>query len=424
MKIHGTVAPGFESVKALYTQQMTRLAERNTQLCIYVGDECVVDLWASAIDDEQWNGDSLTNVFSSGKSLESILLAMLADRGLLDFNKRVTDYWPEYGKNGKAAFTVADIMRHEGGLAAFDTSLKLADFTTNNIKQNSMGEIIAAQTPRFRNGEENRRSYHGLTRGWIANEIFRRIEPNGRTMGEFLQAEVNAPLGTDIFIAMSEEEFKQRVTEVKMLGSFFQLRQSFLPRRFRRTDFNFFQLIYRLLKMAPVLLASDTRGTPPPVENAPMLEMFINPKFSRCETPSAAAKASARGLAKLAAVMADGGSLGEQTLMKADAWNALHHDATWRNMVGTHLAFTQGGLAEYNNHPSHTGTLDRGMNEGREGFYGWMGFGGSLFQWHPEYRIGFGYVPTSLNSHDLTNARGKVYQTEVMRCVEKLAANK
>lgn len=49
-----------------------------------------------------------------------------------------------------------------------------------------------------------------------------------------------------------------------------------------------------------------------------------------------------------------------------------------------------------------------------------MGFGGSIFQWHREHEIGFGYVPTSLHALDLFNERGKEYQREVLRCVEKL----
>jgi hypothetical protein len=49
-----------------------------------------------------------------------------------------------------------------------------------------------------------------------------------------------------------------------------------------------------------------------------------------------------------------------------------------------------------------------------------MGLGGSLFQWHPQYKIGFGYVPTSLNVLDLLNERGKAYQTEVLGCIEAM----
>ena len=101
MVIEGTVAPGFESVKQLYEHNMRSLAERNTQLCVYVGEERVVDLWASAVDDATFSPDSLVNVFSSGKSLEAILLAMLVDRGLLDYDATIAHYWPEFGAKGK-----------------------------------------------------------------------------------------------------------------------------------------------------------------------------------------------------------------------------------------------------------------------------------------------------------------------------------
>ena len=64
--------------------------------------------------------------------------------------------------------------------------------------------------------------------------------------------------------------------------------------------------------------------------------------------------------------------------------------------------------------------LERAFNTGREGYYGWMGFGGSIFQWHPEQEIGFAFVPTALHVLDLLNERGKVYQAEVVRCVLRL----
>jgi hypothetical protein len=87
--IEGTVAPGFESVRELYEHNMQTFEERNTQLCIYDKGERVVDLWASAVGDEQFTPDSLVNVFSSGKSLESIALASLVGKGHLDLRPAV-----------------------------------------------------------------------------------------------------------------------------------------------------------------------------------------------------------------------------------------------------------------------------------------------------------------------------------------------
>ena len=421
MIIHGTVAPGFESVKALYEHNMKTLAERNTQLCIYQGDECVVDLWASAIEDESFSADSLVNVWSSGKSLEPILLGMLIDRGLLDLNKAISDYWPEFGQQEKDKLTIADLMRHEAGLASFDQSIDSADLHTSAIKENKISKIIERQAAKFRKGADNQREYHAVTRGWVANEVFRRVEPNGRTMAEFLREEVSQPLNADVYIALKEEELT-RISPVKMLGIGFQLVQSFIPRFFgRRMELNFLQILAKIARLLPGLSSTTIRSAPPPITGMKKLEVVNTPIVAMGETPSAGSKCSARGLAKLASVMANGGALHGVQLMGDDAYNAIHGNPIWRNMLAMDVAFTQGGLAAFSKRGSEDSVLTQGLNYGREGFFGWMGLGGSIFQCHPEYKIGFGYVPTSLNVLDLVNERGKAYQTEVLRCVEKLS---
>jgi CubicO group peptidase (beta-lactamase class C family) len=100
-RIEGTVAPGFESVKALYEHKMRTLAERETQLCVYHGEKKVVDLWASCAGDTSFSPDSLINVFSSGKSLAAIAIASLVAKGLLSYSSKIIDYWPEFGGSNK-----------------------------------------------------------------------------------------------------------------------------------------------------------------------------------------------------------------------------------------------------------------------------------------------------------------------------------
>ena len=102
---------------------MASSKEINAQLCIYVGEECVVDLWSSVTDDPNFGPDSLVNVFSSGKSLESIAIAMLVDRGLIDYDDAISKHWPEFAKESKHSITLADLMRHESGLANFTQSI-------------------------------------------------------------------------------------------------------------------------------------------------------------------------------------------------------------------------------------------------------------------------------------------------------------
>ena len=124
----------------------------------------------------------------------------------------------------------------------------------------------------------------------------------------------------------------------------------------------------------------------------------------------------------LAAVMANNGKLGEQRLLGEQAYEALHSAPVPRSMMALDTTFTQGGLATFPATKTTDNALTRGLNQGREGFYGWMGLGGSIFQWHPQKRIGFAYVPTSLNVLDLANERGKSYQAEVVKCLASLGA--
>ena len=138
-------------------------------------------------------------MFSSGKTIAAIVVAMMVDKGLLSYDKKVVEYWPEFGKNGKNEITLADVLRHESGLQNFNHTVKWSDFSRDGIKDNLMGNIIEELEPIFPtkelgvsnpDGTETRRAYHGLTRGWILNEIVRRVDPQKRTIGEILENEV------------------------------------------------------------------------------------------------------------------------------------------------------------------------------------------------------------------------------------------
>ena len=421
-QIQGTVAPGFESVKEVYEHEMQTMAEKNTQLCVYHKGEKVVDLWASTTNDAKFSPDSIVNIFSSGKSLEAIAIASLVGRGLLDYKAKIADYWPEFGANGKGELTVAELMRHEAGMAAFDTSLDAEDLLVENIKSNRVGKVIEGHRLRFRKGSRSRREYHAITRGWIVNELFRRVDPGGRTVGEYLREEISSPLEADAIIGVKQAEL-DRISKVWPLGFVFQFLQSLRPKILgRKIKHSFFQILGRLLKILPGFRHATTRGAPPPYKGMKGIGYFNEPIVAMGETPSAAANCSARGLAKIAAMMSAGGKWAEREFLSEEAWQAMHDDPVEAEMGFGATNFTQGGVNLFTEVSAKSSGLDRAFNVGREGFYGWMGFGGSIFQWHPRHEIGFGFVPTSLHVVDILNERGKTYQAEVLRCVEKLKA--
>lgn len=448
LSIQGTVAPGFESVHRLYEYNMRTLAERNTQLCVYHNGKRVVDLWASAIGDTDFSADTLVNVFSSGKSLEAIALASLVDKGLLDYNARIIDYWPAFGGSGKAALTVAELMRHEAGLATFNTSLNPQDLLAENIKMNKIGRVIESESQNYSNAGPGKREYHAMTRGWIVNEVFRRVDPAGRTIGEFLREDISEPMQTDVIIGVRNTEL-DRIADVVPLGFGFQLLESLKPKFLRKMENNLFQILAKLILFLPMLRNSRGKRAPAPLKgmgeikltdhpasgNATLnqditpsgtntefsgLNFFNEPTFRMGETPSANANCTARGLAKLAAMMSAGGVWEGDQYLSETAWKALHDHPVVAAMGTNKFTFTQGGVAHFAEPSQPSTSMERALNTGREGFYGWMGLGGSIFQWHPQHCIGFGYVPTSLNFLDLVNERGKTYQAEVLKCIDNL----
>merc|ERR1712002_1067911 len=88
-KVEGSVAPGYEAVREMFEENFKAGREDNAQLCVYVGEEMVVDLWGYS-SDTNYDGDTLTNVFSSTKSLTSICMAMLVDQGLIKYTDKIT----------------------------------------------------------------------------------------------------------------------------------------------------------------------------------------------------------------------------------------------------------------------------------------------------------------------------------------------
>ncbi len=421
LEIHGEVKKGFEPVRRLFARNMSTMAEDEAQLCVYVGEEKVVDLWAAESNEQNFDADSLVNVFSSGKSLESIAIALLAQRGLLDYNTRIIEYWPEFATGGKEDITVADLMRHEAGLSSLNVSIPPEYFHRENLKQNKIGEILADHPASIKKDEHYRREYHALTRGWIANEIVRRVHPEGKTIGEMLQEQVFNTLEVDVRIGLSKEEL-ERVSPIKLLslGRHFRhtLRPDFLGRKVKH---NILDLTRNLMPLVARARRNGTRTQSPPFTGmetmADLGSLFNDPSLRQGETPSANAHASARGLAKLGAMLANQGTLGNREIMSQESWNDMHANPVSRYMLLT-THFSQGGVNHYRL-PALSSHMDRSGNKGREGFWGWMGLGGSIFQWHPEHKIGFGFVPTRLHALDFMNERGKAYQAEVLKCVAR-----
>ena len=103
---------------------------------------------------------------------------MLVDRGLLDYDKPVADYWPEFSQGNKERVTVGDLMSHAGGVHGVSKRISLSVM----LEQGEQLSQILAATPlddrTWR--QKGNQGYHGITRGLYANELVKRVDPKGR----------------------------------------------------------------------------------------------------------------------------------------------------------------------------------------------------------------------------------------------------
>ncbi len=105
-------------------------------MCVYFGPEKVVDLWGSTADSPNatfYGPDTLQSVCSSTKCLTAIAFASgVVDKGLVRYEDKVSRFWPEFAANEKENVTIADVMRHEAGLANFRKVIAIYPMCTHN----------------------------------------------------------------------------------------------------------------------------------------------------------------------------------------------------------------------------------------------------------------------------------------------------
>lgn len=127
-------------------------------------------------------------VFSAGKPLVGIAVALLEDRAAIDVERPVAHYWPEFARAGKATITVLDILLHRSGLYLRDIERDWRHFGD----WAGVTARIETTEPAFPRGTL---AYQPLGFGWILGELVRRV--TNRPIERFLQEDVLGPAGLD-----------------------------------------------------------------------------------------------------------------------------------------------------------------------------------------------------------------------------------
>ncbi len=187
-----SVSTAAARVQSLLDQAIEDGGEIGLQVAAYHKGDIVIDAWSGVADEESGrsvDGDTLFTVFSATKGITSTAIHILADRGLIEYDRPIAEFWPEFSSHGKGEITVRQALTHSAGIPQMPetaTPELLADW-------DGICRSIADLKPLWSPGEKS--GYHAYSFGWILGEFLHRVD--GRPIAQFVQEEIRAPLAID-----------------------------------------------------------------------------------------------------------------------------------------------------------------------------------------------------------------------------------
>ena len=302
----GYVHPDFTDVASVFRHQLQR-TQGGAAVAVYHRGELVVDLWGGyrTVESDPWESDTLAMCFSTTKGVASFALHQQADAGLVDYDEPVATYWPEFAQNGKEGVTVRHVLTHSAGL---HRARSVVEGAHHMLDWEHMVDALAQEKPAYEPG--TRTGYHALTYGWLVGEIVRRV--SGRTLAEVVSEDIAAPLDLDGLHLGCPPEQRHRVAPLEPMGS----PRNVLPRPVRQVEKKIGEQMGKVLSMvrSPInprrmINALIPRG---------MEDVIAAPELMDAEVPALNGFFTARSLAAMYAVMAEGGALGDVRLLSPE----------------------------------------------------------------------------------------------------------
>jgi len=199
--VYGHCDPKFAKLKAAFEQNFAARGEVGASVCLSVNGETAVDLWGGLANPETndpWREDTISIVFSCTKAAVALCAHILIDRGQLNPAAPVSEYWPEFAKNGKEKTTVQMMLNHQSALPTLRDPVRPGGFGDWDYMTRRMEDEEPFWEPGIRNG------YHMVNFGWTVGELVRRV--SGKSLGTFFREEVAEKTGARFWIGLSETE--------------------------------------------------------------------------------------------------------------------------------------------------------------------------------------------------------------------------
>lgn len=371
-KVEGYCDQRFEKLKALFAEKIAEGEECGASIVVNVNGKNVVDLWGGYADEahtQPWTKDTITNVWSSTKTIAALACLIAHDRGLLHVDDPVSKYWPEFAQNGKDGVLVRHILSHTAGVSGWQdpiTAEEVSDVPAATAR-------LAAQAPWWKPGTAS--GYHAVTMGHLLGELVRRA--TGLPMKQFVAEEIAGPLGADFQIGAREADWG-RISNV-------------IPPPPMAFDF---------AAMDPDSPAVKTFGNPPLDATK-----SYTPPWRAADMSAVNGHANARSLNRILSAIPNGGVVDGVKLLSPETIELI-----WRQqadgpdlVIGKPIRFGIG----YGIGGGGTAETVPWLPQGKMCF--WGGWGGSLEIMDLDHNVTFTYVMNKMGEGIIGNNRSEQY---------------
>lgn len=371
MQIQGYFDLQFETLREAFAELFSNTQERGAALCVQVGGETVVDLWAGTADkdgDQAWHSDTILNLFSCTKPFAAVAALQLVGEGKLELDTPVAHWWPEFAAAGKQRITARQLLSHRAGLPALRELLPAEALYDWQL----MTAALAAEEPWWTPGDGH--GYAAITYGWLVGELLRRVD--GRGPGESIVARIAAPLELDFHVGLADSEFDRVAHIARKKGEMGDAAA---------------QRLLTCMMSEPNAMSTRAFANPPSI-----LTSTNKPEWRRMQQPAANGHGNARSLAGFYAGLLDGRLLEAELLNEMTREHACGDDKTLltRTRLGLGCMLDQPQVAN--------ATYGLGAKA-----FGHPGAGGSVGFADPERDVAFAFVTNSLGPYVLMDPRAQ-----------------
>lgn len=388
--VFGEVKKGFEEVKEAFYDNFIHRNEEGAACSIYYKGEKVVDLWGGTKDkNNPWKQDTMALIFSASKGLASMVFAKLHSMSLLDYDEKVSTYWPEFSIYGKQDITVRQLISHQAGLVVSKEKLHIQQLSDFDYVQ----QVISQIKPSWKPGDYQ--GYQAGTIGFFMGEIVRRVDKQHRSLGQFFNEEIATPLQCQSYIGLPESIQDQDVAKTIMINPLVAITNlNKLPKSMRKALLNPFSLF---MKSTTIVKGYNPNKR----------------ETWRVEQPSGNAITTARSLAYLYSVFASEPKVLNLSSTTVELLNLPPESVRISTKDKVIFLDTRYGLGFMKPDPSFT--FSNNPNA-----FGFLGATGSFAFADTNEQIGYAYLTRKMGYYGINDPREASVRKQMYQCIEKL----